>query len=342
MYVILSQKIDTESSYSDELFKTYHYPAIYRNRINIGDIFVYYQGNRYEKAQRYYFGTGTIGKIHTIDNESYYAELIKCRRFETTVPIYLPDGGYIEQRGYQDVRKSINPPWQSSIRPLSQAAFEFIISKADGLTVVNESANVEALKVALKKAVKDFYLGGRNAAINDVIKTARDISASLNVDTYYLNESDVKNNINSTPTSYEHGEERSHLLDYCKSMKMSYSYKPVLILSLLETGDEDGSIDIERAAAYFKEFYKRRLMAGLKIEKGNCIYQDSSVDLNSIAGNIIANPVKALVLSRYFFFDPNAMKFGIVAELWKWLSEQDKMMLKAICLSRLNNYYSSK
>lgn len=72
MLIILSQKIDSASEYSDELFKTYHYPARYKNQIHEGDIFVYYQGNRYVKEQRYYFGVGRIGKISTFDGENFY------------------------------------------------------------------------------------------------------------------------------------------------------------------------------------------------------------------------------------------------------------------------------
>ena len=121
MLIILSQKIDTKSDYDgDEIFRIYHYPSRYRNQIHTGDIFIYYQGNRFDKSQRYYFGKGDIGRISTTDGENYYAELINVIRFKNRVPIYLPDEGYIEQLGYETVRKSINPPWQSSVRPLSK------------------------------------------------------------------------------------------------------------------------------------------------------------------------------------------------------------------------------
>ena len=94
MIIILSQKIDTESAYTgDEVFRTYHYPGRYRNQIHTGDVFVYYQGNRYDKSQRYYFGTGWIGNIKTEDEDNYYAELLNVVRFEKKGPIYLPDGG---------------------------------------------------------------------------------------------------------------------------------------------------------------------------------------------------------------------------------------------------------
>lgn len=94
MTIILSQKIDTESVYmGDEVFRTYHYPRRYRNQIHTGDVFVYYQGNRYDKSQRYYFGTGRIGNIKTEDEDNYYAGLLNVVRFKKKVPIYLPDGG---------------------------------------------------------------------------------------------------------------------------------------------------------------------------------------------------------------------------------------------------------
>lgn len=75
MLVILSQKVDTVSPYSDELFNSYHYPAKYRNQLHEGDIFIYYQGNRHDKSHRYYFGIGTVGEILTTDGENYYAKL---------------------------------------------------------------------------------------------------------------------------------------------------------------------------------------------------------------------------------------------------------------------------
>lgn len=45
MLVVLSHRIDFESDYADELFRTYHYPSRYRNQLHEGDRFVYYQGN---------------------------------------------------------------------------------------------------------------------------------------------------------------------------------------------------------------------------------------------------------------------------------------------------------
>lgn len=170
MLVVLSQKIDPESSYEDKLFSLYHYPARYKNQIHEGDLFIYYQGNRYSKSQRYYFGTGTIGEIKTSDGENYYARLSGCERFKKTVPIYLPDGGYIEQLGYLSVRKNLNPPWQCSVRPISQEAFNYILNAAE-FNMSHEpdiNAQVEELKGKLKTAIKEFYLDGNISALDRI------------------------------------------------------------------------------------------------------------------------------------------------------------------------------
>lgn len=181
MLVILSQKIDTESSYSDELFRSYHYPAKYRNQLHEGDIFIYYQGNRHDKSHRYYFGVGTVGEIMTTDGENYYARLVNCRQFENQVPIYLPDGGYIEQLGYETVRNSISPPWQSSIRPLSQAAYEYILNEAGTQVIPKVEESVGELKEKLKAAVRAFYVEKDSAAIHLIESLAASIGQSTDI-----------------------------------------------------------------------------------------------------------------------------------------------------------------
>lgn len=171
MKIILSQKIDSASVYlGDEVFKTYHYPGRYRNQIHTGDVFVYYQGNRYEKSQRYYFGTGKIGKIVKEDDENYYAELLDVIKFNKKVAIYLPDEGYVESLGYQNVRKSINPPWQSSIRPLSDEAYEYILQYSGSIEMKGKYDQ------DLKRAIQKYYIEKDSSSIYDIIEIASKIA----------------------------------------------------------------------------------------------------------------------------------------------------------------------
>ena len=182
MIVVLSQKIDSESTYEDELFKRYHYPARYRKQLHEGDIFVYYQGNRYDKSQRYYFGAGRIGKISSTDEDNFYADLLDCQPFSIKVPIYLPDGGYIEQLGYDTVRKSINPPWQSSVRPLSQEAFDYILKAADSKFGMVVPVSLEELKENLRNAVREFYVEKDDSAILKIKEISDAIAMKIGIE----------------------------------------------------------------------------------------------------------------------------------------------------------------
>lgn len=335
MLVILSQKVDSESSYSDELFNSYHYPAKYRNLLHKGDVFIYYQGNRQDKSKRYYFGVGIVGEILTTDGENYYAKLLDCQQFGKKVPIYLPDGGYIEQLGYDSVRKSVNPPWQSSIRPLSQEAFDYILNAAgiQGALVTTSADSVDELKEQLKQSVRDFFVKKDKSAIHRIesISAAigRAVSANdknASVETFYQPVTSAQDRL-------------ADLLEYCRTMKMSYSYKPVLILALLYAGDKNGMLTVNKAAQYFRAFYNDRRAKGLTAEKKKCIYQRSDITDQQIVGNIISNPVKVLVESGFFFYNEENDVFSISPEIWTVIDSKHKAALTRICYQKLKDYF---
>ncbi len=336
MFVILSQRIDFDSSYSDELFNSYHYPARYKNQLHKGDIFIYYQGNRYDKSQRYYFGVGTVGDIVSSDGENYYAKLLDCQRFENIVPIYLPDGGYIEQLGYETVRKSINPPWQSSIRPLSQEAFDYILNSAgvQNAPASVSTGSIERLNDKLKSAVRDYFIGGDLSAIHRIESIASAIGKATTIQETSMNE--VYEKYFPSQSSEDKCEQ---LIEYCKTMKMSYSYKPLLILALLHAGNRAGSVTIQNAAEYFQKFYSERKSRGLPAERKKCIYLRDDVTLDQIMVNLISNPVKALVVSGYFFYHEGEQVFSISPEIWRAMQRGKKASITRICKQKLKEYY---
>ncbi|MDD5126729.1 MAG: HNH endonuclease [Dehalococcoidales bacterium] len=130
MLIVLSQRIDIKSDYDDVPFSSYHFPKQYRNLIHSGDRFIYYQGDRWKKEHRYYFGCGVIGKVYSAANNTFYADIVDGETFAQKVPIYHPEGDFYESLDYSSVRKKPNPPWQSSIRPLSETAFSTILAAA--------------------------------------------------------------------------------------------------------------------------------------------------------------------------------------------------------------------
>lgn len=328
MYIILSQRKDIEIAYSDELYKVYHFPARYKNQISTGDIFVYYQGDRFDRTHRVYFGTGTVGRIYTNDGDSYYAELHDCYAFEKEIPIYLKnDEGYVEQFDYETIRKSPNPPWQSSIRPLSEKAYQYIVSNAGNMTSIGKNISIEQLKNNLKDAIKGYYLRDEINKLREVVDIANQI----------LEASDRKESSCNEKTKTVDCIQA--LIDYCRSMKMSYSYKPVLILGLLNS--DSFSMSLDEAATFFRNFYEERRKNGQKVEKQNCVYQHENVSDEIIANNIQANPIKALLKSGYFEYIPNNKEFLIRKDIAKRMTQDDVKTLESICYQKLYRYFSS-
>lgn len=337
MCIVLAQRIDIESSYEDELFKTYHFPARYRNVIKSGDVFVYYQGNRYEKAHRYYFGTGVIGKIRTDDGENYYAEIVYGERFNNVVPIYKANGGYLESIGYDTVRKSENPPWQSSIRPISEDAFNKIISLSGGVseTCHNRSnANVKSeteLKAELKKAVKSFYLESNDDAILSVAKIAQEIARNKNM---------TGAGILALEDSKAVDDKQYNLVEFCKTMYMSYSYKPVLLKALMQLANETGAAQLNEVVSFFMRFYTDRRNNGLVVEKANSIFFNRVVSQEDAKRNIINNPVKALSTAGVINFERKMDTIKITTVIWQRLDDKTRHAIEEVCEEKLDSYYA--
>jgi len=340
MLVVLSQRIDFDSEYSDELFKIYHYPSRYRNMLREGDSFVYYQGNRYDKTQRYYYGVGTVAQISTTDGINYDAILHLCKRFGQKVPIYLPDGGYIEQLNYQEVRKSLHPPWQSSIRPISEQAYDYILDNAGEMAEVSSDSSLEEMKARLKKSVRNFFLEKDDVAVLEIGKAAAAISVALNLHDCPQADNETVELSASSSTVQVEGDAMRAFIAYCMNMKMSYSYKPVLVMAMLELHDEEWNLSITQAADYFRTFYRQRREAGLVAETKKCIYQNPSVTSDQIVANLLANPVKALVASGFFGYDAVTNRLALWPDLKMKISERDIEDILIICKKRLKQYYS--
>jgi len=122
-------------------------------------------------------------------------------------------------------------------------------------------------------------------------------------------------------------------------MKMSYSYKPVLILALLHAGDKNGVLTVNKAAQYFRTFYNERRSKGLQAEKKKCIYQKVDITDQQIEENIISNPVKVLVESGFFFYNEKDEVFSIAPDIWSVLDKKHKAMLTRICNQKLEEYF---
>lgn len=131
-------------------------------------------------------------------------------------------------------------------------------------------------------------------------------------------------------------EECSAFMHYFRTMKMSRSYKPVLILATLQVG---GSITVEQAAYFFVKFYQNRKSVGLKPEVGNCIYADEPDNLKAIHYNLIHNPIDALCHSGFFEYDAENKIFSFSNDIYDGLTLDEIDEIANVCNIRLQKYF---
>lgn len=126
------------------------------------------------------------------------------------------------------------------------------------------------------------------------------------------------------------------LIDYCRNTKMTYSYKPVLIMALIEHG---GVVSIREAANYFVRYYGSRLSMGLVAERQNSIYSNLNCTLEQVIANIKANPLNALLNSEFFVYDKQHEILSLIPDFRAELKPVDVSKIIQACLNRLDDYY---
>ena len=129
------------------------------------------------------------------------------------------------------------------------------------------------------------------------------------------------------------------LVAFCEKMRMSYSYKAVLLLALLDNIEPDGKMAIAKAVPFFRKFYRTRIEKGLPTERKSSIYSGLDVDDARILANITKNPLNALLLSNYFEFDTDTQRFGFKADVWGGLSAEGRIRMVDATNARLARYY---
>lgn len=334
MVIILSQKIDTVSICADEVFETYHFPARYKNQIHEGDTFIYYQENRGIKEQCYYFGVGTVGRIHTLDGVNYYASLVNVFKFDKKVSIYLPDGNYVEQLGYETVRKSPNPPWQNSIRPISQQAYDYILSIAGVQKKVAGDSSIDELEKELKNNIRMYFLGKKANAIFHIRDIASSIIKSANLaEQPELTEAELYSPI------IDISDKLQQFLKYCETTKISYSYKMVLIMAFMKCANKSGVMKLNSGVKWVRQYYLYRIEHGKLAEKKQSIYLNPDITNDQIRKNLISNPIKALTESEYFFFNCETEELFFSPEIWPLIGRSEKIRINKLCSTRLDKYY---
>lgn len=305
--------------------------------IKEGDTAVFCFWNKKDESTAHYGGIGRISEILSLNNRRFYAKVQDYRYFERDVSATLPDGRYIEQLGdhtIADIQLS-NKAYQ--IRTISQKSLDYIIN-VGGIQHLPEKESTEDLdflESELRDAVRSYYVDKEKTAIYSIERLAASIGRATSIADRHPDYSYCNLYIASEPAS----DRIAALKSYLQSMRMPYSYNPVLVMALLHSG-KSGVISIEKAVQYFRKYYADRRLQGLQPEKRRSIYLREDVTDKQIAANLVSIPVRGLCESGFFFFNEKEQMFILSPEIWLSLDRVSKSAITKICRQRLNEYYS--
>lgn len=128
-------------------------------------------------------------------------------------------------------------------------------------------------------------------------------------------------------------------LDMARQMDMSYSYKPVLLKSVLIFADEKGRVKLSDIVTYFREFYEARRAAGLVVEKANSIYAKGGYTDAQVQRNILSNPFKRFEDMQMLYHTKTLGVIQVDESVWKKLTQEEKQEIERICDEKLEEYY---
>lgn len=328
MHIVLSQKVDTKSTYKDQLFQVYHYPVRYQRQIHEGDSFIYYQSDQWHAERRYYFGTGKIGDITAGNDKHFYARLLDCKQFEHVVPIHMGDG-YVETLGYSDVRRSPNPPWQNSIRGLSEAAYEYILAHAGTLKPVH-GEDISKLRMQLKNAFRGYYLNDNP----DCLREIHDISDRL----LGIQESSTDIILFGSPMISD----LSQYLDECRHTPMTYSYKAAVMMAVLSCANEEGASSLAAVVNKVHKYFILRKRRGEPGEKASSILSDpESCTVEDVRSLILHYPVNRLANVGLLAYNKADSILAIPTVIWNAMGKNGRQQVTQIWIDRLEEYFRS-
>ena len=131
-------------------------------------------------------------------------------------------------------------------------------------------------------------------------------------------------------------------LDFCRKMSMSYSYKPVFLISFISCMNEKGEANLGEIAESFAWYYENRIKQGLPAEKKNCIFTKGSYTIKDVETLILSNPFKRFEDMGYMHHSKYLGVLQIDKSIIKSFDDNDTSDLLTYCTDALDKYWDRK
>lgn len=128
-------------------------------------------------------------------------------------------------------------------------------------------------------------------------------------------------------------------LDFCNEMQMSYSYKPVFLISFLSNMNEKGEAMLLDVAESFAWYYEDRIKKGLQAEKKNCIFTKGNYTQKDVEKLILNMPFKRFEGMGYMRHSKYLGVIQIDKSIMKTLDDGDISTILTYCTDALERYW---
>lgn len=131
---------------------------------------------------------------------------------------------------------------------------------------------------------------------------------------------------------------RQEFLAFAGSRQMRYSYKPVLLLVLLEHMDGQGRAALTTLATAFRDFYLRRVVARRPLEKTGLMARPEQASLEAVKRLIIKYPLDRFLIKNFLEYDRERDEVRFSQPLWAALRYADRYQLETLAWEQIAHY----
>ena len=128
-------------------------------------------------------------------------------------------------------------------------------------------------------------------------------------------------------------------MSFVEKMDMTYSYKPALLLSLLDNLDNFGRAPIDAVVASFIRFYADRKAQGLPPEKPNSLFAQDEIPEKEAKALLLRYPFKRFADMRFLSYSRDLDQLTLDRDIHKRLTREDVETIRGVCLRKLGKYF---
>jgi superfamily II DNA or RNA helicase len=133
---------------------------------------------------------------------------------------------------------------------------------------------------------------------------------------------------------------RERFMEFIEAMDMNLSYKPVMLLAMLDSVDENGRARASEVTQRFQQFYKDRRAAGLVVERpGARRVPVDELDEISAQRLMLDKPFEKFERRGFVRYDRDLAYIRFDPRLWRQLAPDDHEQIRSLCHQSIESYY---